>query len=420
MTSSTPAQQNSDLRRYTIAQVASTFGSTMTSTAVAVTAVAVLAAGPREVSLVVAASSVPPLLLGPFAGVLLDRVRRPRRILIAADIVAAAAIAVCAAAACFRLLTVATLIGLSLTLGVTGIVRAGLYFSHLSTLGVRDLSTTRARLQANSLQARSAGAAVAAPLLAAAGAAVMFGFDVLTYLFSAYCLRGLSTPDHRETGERGGIAREFAAGVRALRDSKVLAALAVYLLIGGAATGGVAAMRAVFLLTEIRIPVSAYGIPAVAATLAAALGALAAPRLLAAGISAELALRVTVLAAAACALALPLTAGALPVAMVIVCASTALPTFFGAIMNIALIVVMGADVGDRYFARVGALLGTGTTAANLLGALLGGFLGTHLGVRTGIWVFVLADLCAAVAFALVLARRRARSPAAALRRTSNT
>jgi predicted MFS family arabinose efflux permease len=411
-------RQVSDLRRYTVAQVASTFGSVLTSTTVSVTAVAVLGAGPREVSLVVAASAVPPLVLGPFAGVLLDRVSRPRRLLIVADLIAASAIAVCAVAAFARVLTVTTLIGLSLILGVTGVARAGLYFSHLSTLGVRDLSTTRARLQSNSLLARSAGASVAGPLLTVVGAAVMFSCDVLTYVFSAWCLAGLSTPDHREADRRGGIAREFADGVRVLRDSKVLAALALYLLIGGAASGGVAAMRAVFLLNDIRIPVSAYGIPAVAATLSAALGALAAPRILAAGISADRVLRATVLAAAACALALPLTTGSLPLALLIVCASTALPTFFGAIMNIALITVMGADVGDRYFARVGALLGTGTTAANLVGALLGGVLGEHFGVRTGIWVFVLADLSAAVAFASVIARRRCSASASPRRQAA--
>ncbi|MEV6223735.1 MFS transporter [Nocardia fluminea] len=413
-------RQFSDLRRYTVAQVASTFGSALTSTTVSVTAVAVVGAGSREVSLVVAASAVPPLVLGPFAGVLLDRVSRPRHLLILADLIAASAIAVCAVSAFAGVLTVTTLIGLSLILGVTGVARAGLYFSHLSTLGVRDVSTTRARLQSNSLLARAAGASVAGPLLIAAGAAVMFTCDVLTYLFSAFCLAGLSEPDRRETAQRGGIAREFADGVRVLRDSKVLAALALYLLIGGAASGGVAAMRAVFLLDDIRIPVSAYGIPAVAATLSAALGALAAPRILAAGISADRVLRASVLAAAACALALPLTTGSLPLALLIVCASTALPTFFGALMNIALITVIGTDVGDCYFARVGALLGTGTTAANLMGALLGGVLGEHFGVRTGIWVFVLADLSAAVAFASVLARRRGAASASSRRQTAKT
>ena len=87
-------------------------------------------------------------------------------------------------------------------------------------------------------------------------------------------------------------------------------------------------------------------------------------------------------------------------------------------MNIALITVMGTDVGDRYFARVGALLGTGTTAANLVGALLGGVLGAHFGVRTGIWVFVLADLLAAVAFAWAIARRSCAASASSRRQTA--
>ena len=47
-----------------------------------------------------------------------------------------------------------------------------------------------------------------------------------------------------------------------------------YLLVGGVAAGGIAAQRAVFLLDDAELPVALYGVPAVAATLLGAAGAL--------------------------------------------------------------------------------------------------------------------------------------------------
>ena len=145
MTAATAAagRGTSDLRLYTIAQAASTFGSVLTSTAVAVAAVVVLHAGAHEVSLIVAGGMVPPLVLGLVAGVLLDRVTRPRRMLITADLLAALAVAACAAAASADALTVAWLAALSCVLGVVRVVVEGLYFAHLHTMGITDLRSAR-------------------------------------------------------------------------------------------------------------------------------------------------------------------------------------------------------------------------------------------------------------------------------------
>ena len=259
-----------------MAQVASTFGSVLTSTAVAVAAVVVLHAGAHEVSLIVASGMVPPLVLGPVAGVLLDRVTRPRRMLIRADLVAAVAVAACAVAAWADALTVASLAALSCTLGVVRIVVEGLYFPHLRTMQIADLGRARGTLQSTTMLSRSAGASLGGPLVAAVGTTAIFVGDVLTYLFSTCCLLRLTSADHREVHRRARprVAAEFLDGMQVLGRHSLLAAMTGYLLVGGVAAGGIAAQQAVFLLNDAELPVALYGVPAVAATLLGAVGAL--------------------------------------------------------------------------------------------------------------------------------------------------
>jgi MFS family permease len=401
------APADADLRRYRVAQTASTFGSTLTATAVSVVAVDGLDAGPRAVSLVVATAMIPPLVLGPAAGVLLDRARRPRRLLLATDLVAAAAVLGCAAAMSAGVLTLAGLAALSFVLGVARVVIEGIYFAHLSTLGVTDLGRARAGLQSATMTARSVAASVAGPLVATIGAAAMFACDAVTYLFSAYSLTRIAAPDRRPIARRRGFAREFRDGVAALRGHRVLAALAAYLLAGGAATGGIAALRAVFLLHQLDLPVAVYGIPAVLATLGSATAALLAPRLRARAVPEHRVLSVAVLGAAVGTAALPMASGPTAVVLIAACLGATVPMFFGAVLNIALVTVIGDGVGGGYFARIGALLATGTTAANLLGAVLGGVLGERFGARTGIWAFVAVDLVASLAFVLSVRHTRA-------------
>ncbi|WP_019927452.1 MFS transporter [Nocardia sp. BMG111209] len=394
----TPA---ADLRRYRVAQTASTFGSTLTATAVSVVAVVGLGAGPRGTACVVAGAMIPSLVLGPAAGVLLDRVRRPRRLLLTADLVAAAAVLTCAVATTAGALTLAGLIALSVVLGTARVVIEGVYFAHLTTLGVTDLGRARAGLQSATMASRSVAATVAGPLVTTVGAAAMFAGDAITYLFSAYCLVRITAPDLRPTEPRQGFAREFADGVRVVRGHPLLAALALYVLAGGVTAGGVSALRAVFLLRVAALPVAAYGIPAVIATLAAAAGALVAPRL---HVPAGRVLSLSVLGAALGTAVLPAASGPVAVVLVTACVATAVPMFFGALFNIALVTVIGDGAGDGYFARIGALLATGTTAAGLLGAVLGGTLGERFGARTAIGMFVVADLVVAVAFLVAVER----------------
>lgn len=407
----TSTSPDADLRRYRVAQAASTLGSALTGTAVSVVAVVGLGAGPRAVSIIVACGMLPPLVLGPAASVLLDRVRRPRRLLLIADLLAATAVASCAAAMVAGVLTVAGLAALSIVLGVVRVVLEGLYFGHLSTLGITDLGRARAGLQSTTMVSRAVGASAAGPAIAALGAAALFACDAISYLISAYFLTRITAPDRRPVPPRRGFGREFLDGVQALRGHRLLAALALYLLVGGAASGGIAALRAVFLLDVVALPVVVYGIPAVVALLCSAVGALVATRIRTRSLPTRRVLAIAVIGGALGTTALPLASGPTPAVLLAACLGTAIPMFFGALLNIALVTVMGEAIGDTYFARVGALLATATTATHLLGALLGGLLGEHLTPRTALWTFIIADLIASLTFLLITTRTPRQNPA---------
>ncbi|MCT9933600.1 MFS transporter [Planotetraspora sp. A-T 1434] len=396
------------MRLYLWGQATSAFGSTLTATATSVVAVAILDAGPRQVSLIVAAGTSPALLFGPILGVLADRVTRPRRTLILVDLACGVATLVCAVMAFSGLLSVLILSGTSFALGLAQVVTGALYFSHLRSLDVGDLSKARGKLQSSELLSRSVAASTAGPLVAGLGAALLFFLDALTYLVSALALGALRSPDRREapTQARAGLLRELRDGVTAVRTHGLLVAYTVYAVLVSVATSGTTAQRAVFLLDTLRLPVALYSVPAVAATLLAAAGTFVGSRLLSERLTARRLLVICLPAIAVCGFTLPAAQGPLWLAVTAVVFGMGLPVFFGAAANLALVGILSDDVGDEFFGRVGTLLGSVTTFASTLGALLGGVAGERFGVRGGLWLCQALIVLAAVIFLIWVRRGR--------------
>ncbi|HEU5469252.1 MAG TPA: MFS transporter [Actinophytocola sp.] len=411
MTTATVADR--DLRRFLAGQVASVFGTSLTSTAMSVIAVVGLGSGPAEVSLIIGAGVLPALVFGPVIGVLLDRVRRPRRMLIGTDLTAAVAVGAVALVGLAGMLSIAVLIALNLVLGCTRIVMEGLYFSHLNGLGVSDLGRARGRLQSAELVAGAAAGGVAGPLAAAVSAALLFLGDALTYLISAAFLMSLRSPDKRSARapERKGVAAELRDGFRVVREHSVLAGFLGYVLIAELATGGISAQRAVFLLDELGLPVALFTVPAIAATLLGAVGALLAPRLLARGVPARRLVLTGLPIAAVLMTALPLAGGGIGPTLAIAAVGIATPALFGAMSNIALVTMISADIGDEYFARITTLLVSAGTLSGLAGLLLGAGLGERVGLRAGIWLCVALGVLAAAVLVIVAGRARPVRPA---------
>jgi MFS family permease len=401
----------SDLRLYLWGQTASAFGSTLTGTATSVVAVTVLHAGPRQIALIVASATLPALLFGPILGVLADRVARPRRTLILVDLACGGTMLGCAAAAFGGLLNILILSATAFLLALSQVVLEALYFSHLRSLDVENLSRARGKLQSSELLSRSIAGSVAGPLVAAVGATLLFFLDALTYLMSALSLRALRSPDAREapTQPRTGLLREMRAGMTVVRANRLLMAYTAYAVLGNIALSGASAQRAVFLLDTLRLPVALYSIPSVAAALLAAAGSLLAPRLSHRLTHRQL-LLISLPAIAVFGCAFPAAQGPLWLAMIAVVVGTGLPTFFGAAANLALIGVLSDDIGDEFFGRISSLLLSATTFAGTVGALLGGVVGERFGVRGGLWLCQAIVVLAGVIFVIQTRRGRPDRP----------
>jgi MFS family permease len=408
-----PFKRVSDLRLYLAGQAASVFGSTLTATATSVVAVVSLHATPREISLVVVSATLPALLFGPLCGVLADRIVRPRRMLILIDLLCGGVVLACAGAALTGLLTIVWLCALSFMIGLAQIFVFALYFTHLRGLDdVKDLGAARGRLQSSEMLSRAVAATLAAPVLAVVGAPLLFFLDALTYGFSASCLRSLRSPDRRsrEPEARAGILREMRAGVSVVRAHPLLSAFAVYAFLLNVGNNGTVAQRALFMLNTLHLPVALYSAPMVAATLLGAVGSLMAPKLLERGLPPRRLMLTCSLSAVIATLALPLAGGPLWSVLPLITIGVALPVFFGAAGNLALITILSDDIGDEYFGRMTTLLTTVVTLASAIGALLGGVLGEQFGVRNGIWMC--QALCVLAVTMLLVSVRRGRSRAA--------
>jgi predicted MFS family arabinose efflux permease len=220
-----------DFRLLWVARLVSALGSWLL--VVAVPAHVLAATGSLQLTgLVLAAEYVPFLLLGPAAGVLADRLDR-RRLLIAADLVRAAAVAgLLAAGARPWLVYAAVLVESAATVvarpavqaHVPAVVGTGRLLSSASALGAVTDGTVRL-----------VGGPLGAALLLAVGFPALVGIDVATYLLSAAAV-ALT----RSRGRPDGAAERpsFRAGLRVLGRYPLvrglLPATAVFLLANAA------------------------------------------------------------------------------------------------------------------------------------------------------------------------------------------
>lgn len=223
----TPLRRNADFVRLWAAATISAAGSQVTAFAMPITAIVVLRAGAFEVGLLMAATYLPLTLFGLVAGAWADRVRR-RPLLIAADIVRAAAIASVPLAYAARALSMTHLYVVALVAGTLTVIFDVAQGSYLPELVDRDsLEAANARLQVSEQGASVLGPAAGALLVTAVGAPVALVVDAVSFVGSAVVLL---TIVHRESrphvAARGALAADIAAGLRYVASRPSLRAFA--------------------------------------------------------------------------------------------------------------------------------------------------------------------------------------------------
>jgi MFS family permease len=400
-----------DFRLFWLGQTSSIFGSLFTTTATGLVAVRFLGATPAQTGLLVAAASVTPLLLGIPVGALADRLDRPRRVLIGCDLFGMAAVGLLAAGLWRHWASVWWLIALNIVLGGITLVVETVYFIHLRGIVAKDeLVVARARLQTGEYGAGVLGRAAAGPVIAAAGGAIAFVIDGVSYLVSAVSLIRLRTPEQRR--KTGGKAQQRSAGMfagmRVVAGHGFLRPVAGFLAVQGLVAGATSALTAQFLIRVLKLPTAVYGLPFLLVGLCGMAGSLAAARLAKRGTSIRVMTAGGFVASALAAALLPLARGPVALAVILAGLGLALPVFFGAIANVGMTSVLTTEVPEQVLGRAVAGMQTLMTLVGLVGAVGGGVLGNAVGVHPALW---LATSVSIAGLSLAVPMVRASKPA---------
>ena len=272
--------RNADFVKFWLATNVSLLGSHLSMLAFPLLAVLTLQAGPAQMGALSATRTAAAVLVGPFAGVFVDRLRR-RPILVGTEVgLALLAFSVPAAAALgvldFGLLYVVQF--LSGTLTIFGEV-AGMAF--LPSLVARSqLVNANSRVQASNAAVSVAGPGLAGLLVEWLGAARVILFDGFSFLLSAVCLATIrgGGPEPRPAAERRGVWAEIWEGLRFVYGHRLLRPMAESIALHFLFSGMVYTVFVLYAVRERGLSPAALGVVMAALGPGFMAGALLAPR----------------------------------------------------------------------------------------------------------------------------------------------
>lgn len=220
--------RNPDFVKLWAAQTVSKFGTHITDTALAATAVIVLKADARQMGLLGALGGLPVLALSLLAGVWVDHLRR-RPILMWTDLARGLILATIPLAALFNVLQMEHLYLVALLVSSLTVFFSVADASYLPALLSRDqLIDGNAKLGASDSLAEMAGPALAGTLVQWLTTPVAIVVDSLTYIFSAITVGLIRKPEPPPPPAlpRKNIWHEMAEGLGVIAHHPILRALA--------------------------------------------------------------------------------------------------------------------------------------------------------------------------------------------------
>lgn len=373
-------------RRFWAASTVSDLGTFAGGIAISLTVVDVLGGSAADVGLVQAASTAPYLVLGLFAGVLVDRVRR-KPLLVGTDLGQTLVLAAVPLMAVTGTLTVGRLAGLMLAFGVLAVLNAAAHQSFLPRL-VRpeQLPRANARLEQSRAVAQTTGPVVGGGLVAAIGAPLTVLVDAVSYAVSGLLLAATPVADPRPVPTRRRVLADLAEGLRWVYRHPALRPLAVTTHVWFLFHAVLMATYVPFARGELGLDPLALGVTSALAGVGALLGSSASEAL-----GRRVGLAATVGGARvleACGFAVVAAAAVLDgPAVVAVAAAGQLVYGFG----------LGAEgpielsyrqavTPDRLQGRMNATMRSLNRAAVVVGAPLGGLFADAVGMRPALWL----------------------------------
>lgn len=379
---------NRDFLLLWLGQTGSVFGDFVFNTTLVVWIAATLARGqswaPLAVSGVFIAASVPPILVAPLAGALVDRMSKRAAMLGAYAVSALVTLALIPATGLLRTgalarlpLTTTTSLG-AIYLAVAVLATCAQFSApaSLAMLGQIVSEPSRAKamgfLQGSASLGMLLGPAIAAPLLLAFGAQWALLIDAASFAIAFGTLTALR-PDASASGERERRANrhllgEMRDGVVFLMRSRTLSVLALVTAIAMLGAGALNALDVFFTTHNLHTPLSLYGLLSTAFGLGliggAVLGGALAQRI---GLTRTIWMATIAIGALVIVYARLSSFGAAAVALFIM----GIPL---AILDVAGGPLLLRETPERLVGRVASLITPLSTAATLAGAALAGWL----------------------------------------------
>ena len=220
--------RNQDFVRLWSAQTVSTFGSLITRPALPFLAILVLNATPAQVAILRAADHIPGFLIGLFAGVIIDRLRR-RPVLIAADIGRALVLGSIPLVAFTGHVRIEQLYLVALGASALTVFFEVGYESYLpAVVPPARLFEANGHVAASQSVAEVSAFGIAGWLVQLFTAPVAILIDAITFLASAGFIASIRSPETRDAAvaQKPGFIRDIIDGLRILLHDPTLRAIA--------------------------------------------------------------------------------------------------------------------------------------------------------------------------------------------------
>lgn len=373
--------QHPDFLRLWGAETVSLWGTQVTLLALPTAAILALHAGSMEVGLLLALQQLSFLFVGPFAGVMADRLSR-RHIMVVADLGRMLILGSIPLAFALGHLTMAHLLLVTAVVGILTVFFDVSYQSYLLTLVSRtNLVEGNAKLALGDASARIGGPALAGILIQVVGAATAITADALSYLASALSLISIKKQEPRsalpaENGTKG-VFLEAREGLEVVFCNPILRFIAIVNTLQNLGISIAEAVVLIFAYRRLLLSPGVVGIAMAIGSIGFVLGAL-----LASSTARKLGIGPTLaifgFIGGFSYLLIPLGVFGTPALFIVLWRllyGLQLPIY-----DINQISLRQAVTPDRLQGRMNATMRTASFGALGVGALVGGFLGNQLGL----------------------------------------
>lgn len=262
-------------------QTISVLGSQLSGIAIPVLAVKVLEANEWQMGILNAADTAAFLLVGLIAGAWVDRWRK-RQVMIWADLVRMAALAVLPISWWMGSLTMWHLIVVSAIIGLASVFFDVAYQSYVPILLHKDaIGDGNSKLETTNQIAGIASPALVGWLLTLIKAPILLAIDALSYLLSAFSLaliKDRELPKPKE--ERKPLKHEIAEGLKFVWHQKFIRAISFTTASSNFFASAAGTLLPLLLLRDLELSASAYGLIFSISSIGGLLGAVTTTRLI--------------------------------------------------------------------------------------------------------------------------------------------